>query len=712
MSLRTKLFLILSAIVIVTAVSESMIVYNSAGTKLEQEAERRLQEKSALLAHLVQRRFDAELRKFEHWAAMPLVVRTALDHNDPELISAFDSYFSTVVSREPYSSIYLINLPGDCMACDDPRRILHPYCRNVVSKRPGALAGFAGTANIGASKLSLATGRPLVPMTAPVWHEGAVVAILRTSMDMERLSSELLASFSTEKGNRTYLFDPSLPTALPKGHKLHTPTKRAPYVPPPAELVTAFNTTSDSVFLYRDQEGEYLVSSARMHHPSWVFLVSQPMSEILTPVRMLGRTTAIAVVMMLGFLAVAIFLITAPVIRAIEQCRRFAADVSKGWFDHRLQIQSSDEVGLLARDLNVMAVQLQLNLRSLKDAELQYRGIFENVVEGVIQTDIEGNILAANPALVTLVGARPADDLIGQNVEQFYADKQQRVELLSLLRAKGEVNNFPISLCRLDGSVRQVMLHSRMESNSERETNLIYGILEDVTERLEAKAQARQARETKELLLRTELEMLRYQINPHFLFNALNSLRELVITTPREAVHMIEALAVFCRASLVYRFDELSTVADELAHVESYLRIQQIRFGERLQVEIKADNHIRSIPLPAFILQPLVENAVKFGQKSGANPLRVRIYASLDGSSCVITIANTGRWFEPETNTDSGTQLGVENVRRRLANHYGGHAELTISDEEGWVAARVRFSAPDSLTDGNNTIPEPGRYSR
>ncbi|MBC8417255.1 MAG: hypothetical protein KJ573_05070 [Proteobacteria bacterium] len=109
MSLRTKLLLILSAIVMGAAVSASMIVYFIACAELEQGAERRLRGEAVLLAELVQRRFDAELRKFEHWAAMPMVIRTALNYKDPELLSAFDHYFSTVITREPYSSIYLIN---------------------------------------------------------------------------------------------------------------------------------------------------------------------------------------------------------------------------------------------------------------------------------------------------------------------------------------------------------------------------------------------------------------------------------------------------------------------------------------------------------------------------------------------------------------------------------------------------------------------------
>ena len=483
-------------------------------------------------------------------------------------------YFSMVITREPYSSIYLINREGDCVACDDPRRMYHPYARNVVSRKADAQAGFDGNANIGSAELSPATGRPVVPLTAPVWHAGQVVAILRASVDMGRLNQELLSSLHLVGDEKFFMFDPSLPSALPKGKQLHTPTDLVPYAPPPAALRTAFDGTSNSVFRYRDGNGEQMVASSRMRQPPWVFLTSQPMSVILAPVRSLRQTTAVIVALMLGFLAVSIFRLTRPVIRGIEHCREFAAEIRRGKFEGRLQLRASDEVGQLAQDLNKMAGQLQLNQQALQEAE----------------------------------------------------------------------------------------------------------------------ARERRARETEDLLLRTELEMLRYQINPHFLFNALNSLRELVITAPRDGVQMIEALAAFCRASLVNRSDTLSTVSEESAHGEYYLKIQQVRFGRRLQVEIDVDDRVASVPIPAFIIQPLVENAVKYGQKSGSNPLRVRIHASLDGACCVVTVANTGRWFTPDDFDDgSGTRLGIENLQRRLAHHYGESAGFTIKEEGGWVNTTVRF---------------------
>ena len=233
----------------------------------------------------------------------------------------------------------------------------------------------------------------------------------------------------------------------------------------------------------------------------------------------------------------------------------------------------------------------------------------------------------------------------------------------------------------------------------------------------EAEAQERLAHETEDLLLRTELEMLRYQINPHFLFNALNSIRELVIDDPSAGVQMIEALAAFCHASLTNRSGSLSTVAEELTHAQYYMKIQQVRFGERLQVEMKREGRVDAVPVPAFIIQPLVENAVKYGQKSKSNPLRVRIDTFPEGAFCVVKVANTGRWFEPDPIADSGTRLGLENVRRRLARYWGEDAGLTVEEKEGWVTVKVRFPIRASAykqdsVNGPHASPEPrGRAS-
>jgi PAS domain S-box-containing protein len=700
MSLRTKLILIMTCIVIAAALCSSTLVYLFASSELELRAKRRLMGTAVLLAKSIQLRLNAELRKFEYWAATPLVINAAWDYGNPKTASAFDEYFSTVVSREPYSSIFLILKNGECVASDDPRRVHNPYTRKVVIKMPGAVAGFRGVATIGRSLLSVASGRPLVPLTAPVSRQGEVVAILRAGVDMGRLSQEMLTLHTLAPKEKIHLFDPSLPLALPKGQKLQAPADWEHYSPPPKELRAALEKRDENVFRYRDSKGEYLVAFAQLKAPKWMILVSQPMAEILAPVKSLGKITMIVVAVTIGLLIASVFLLTAPAVRGIERCREFSANICRGHLEQRLRLDSRDEVGGLARDLNDMAAQLQKDYHDLEEAERKYRGIFENAVEGIFQTNSAGLIVAANPRLAELMGAPSADYLVGKSALDFYADRAMRGQLLDRLRSEGEVSGFECELIRIDGVLLQVVLHARVELDAQGEITIIHGSVEDVTELRRTEAKARRAREAEELLLRTELESLRYQVNPHFLFNTLNSIREMVLTAPAEGVEMIEALAGFYHSCLVHRSEPLSMVSEELDRIEKYLRIQKIRFGKNLEVAVEADAAVEQVYMPVFIVQPIVENAIKYGQKSGAKPLQIRISARLEGGKCLITVANSGRWFEPDQDgREPGTQLGSEYVQRCLAHYYGADAALDVREQDGWVVAQVVFPAQEQVPD-------------
>jgi PAS domain S-box-containing protein len=700
MSLKTKLILILTCIVIAAEFCSSALVYLFASSELEQRAERRLLGTAVLLAKSIQLRLNAELRKFEYWAATPLVINTARDYGNPKTASVFDEYFSIVVAREPYSSVYLILKNGECVASDDPRRVHHPHTRKVVIKLPDAIAGLRGSSNIGSSKLSVASGRPLVTLTAPVRCRGEVVAILRAGVDMGRLSQEVLTLHTLAPKEKIYLFDPSLPLTLPKGHKLHAPANWENYSPPPKELRTALEKQDQRIFRYRDSKGEHLAAFARLRAPKWMMVVSQPVAEILAPVKSLGKITLVVVALTIGLLIASVFLLTAPAVRGIERCREFSADICRGHLERRLRLDSRDEVGGLARDLNKMAAQLENDYHDLEEAERKYRGIFENAVEGIFQTNSDGIIVSANPRLAEILGAPSADDLVGKSALDFYADRAMRVQLLDRLRSEGEVSDFECGLVRMDGVGLQVVLHARLELDAQGEIKIIHGSVEDVTELRKTEAKARRAREAEELLLRAELEMLRYQVNPHFLFNTLNSIREMVLTAPAEGVEMVDALADFYHACLVHRSEPLSMVSEELDRVEKYLRIQKIRFGKNLEVAVEADAAAGQVYMPVFIVQPIVENAIKFGQKSGAKPLTIRISARLEDGKCLVTVANSGRWFEPDhAGREPGTQLGSEYVQRCLAHYYGPDAAFSFREADGWVLARVVFPAQENAQD-------------
>lgn len=179
-----------------------------------------------------------------------------------------------------------------------------------------------------------------------------------------------------------------------------------------------------------------------------------------------------------------------------------------------------------------------------------------------------------------------------------------------------------------------------------------------------------------------ELRSLRYQVNPHFLFNTLNSLSSLVITgKPQAAEAMIQNLSNFYRTSLSTEPLEDVTLAEEVDLQRLYLEIEKIRFPERLQTTIDIPPELMNQYVPALILQPLVENAIKYGVSRANRPVNVRISAEKRDDMMVITIIDDG---EPMiSGDDKGSGIGLANVRDRLEARYRSTASLTAGPQDG-----------------------------
>ena len=173
-----------------------------------------------------------------------------------------------------------------------------------------------------------------------------------------------------------------------------------------------------------------------------------------------------------------------------------------------------------------------------------------------------------------------------------------------------------------------------------------------------------------------ELEALRLQLNPHFLFNTLNAISALIVTHRNEdAEEMTDKLSSFLRASVSCNPTELVPLEEELDLTADYLAIEAVRFGERLRVEISCAAEARSVPVPGLLIQPLVENAVKYGVARSAQPVTIRIDAAVDGGTLCLTVTHDGGTGLPSIKT-TGTGVGLHNVRRRLEALYGSRASL------------------------------------
>jgi LytS/YehU family sensor histidine kinase len=187
----------------------------------------------------------------------------------------------------------------------------------------------------------------------------------------------------------------------------------------------------------------------------------------------------------------------------------------------------------------------------------------------------------------------------------------------------------------------------------------------------EREQQQREAR--LEVLAReAELTAIKAQLQPHFLFNALNSILALIEHDPPEARQMLIRLSSLLH-SVFDRLDEPLVPLDrELEMIHEYLNIERIRFGDRMTFSIEAERTARDTPIPPFLLQPLVENAVKHGIEPSSRPAAVRITARLDNGRLRLSVADTG----PGVNgTDPvGHGRGLALTRQRLESVYGARA--------------------------------------
>ncbi|HEY6987902.1 MAG TPA: histidine kinase [Bryobacteraceae bacterium] len=186
------------------------------------------------------------------------------------------------------------------------------------------------------------------------------------------------------------------------------------------------------------------------------------------------------------------------------------------------------------------------------------------------------------------------------------------------------------------------------------------------------------AEELRRLASEAELRALQAQINPHFLFNALNTLYGTIDRTSHEARRMVLNLADIFRYFL--QGDRVTIpLSEELRIVEAYLEIEKLRLGDRLETALIVDPEARAAMIPILSIQPLVENAVKHGISAKEGRGRVSVSVSAADTGLCVRVEDTGVGFAAAGgNPQEGTGLGLENVRRRLALYYGPSAELTI----------------------------------
>ncbi|MFG6463505.1 sensor histidine kinase [Roseateles sp. DXS20W] len=189
-----------------------------------------------------------------------------------------------------------------------------------------------------------------------------------------------------------------------------------------------------------------------------------------------------------------------------------------------------------------------------------------------------------------------------------------------------------------------------------------------------------------------ELQVLRAQINPHFLFNALNNLRALVNEDPARAREMLSRLSNTLRHTLQHSAKERVPLADELAVVRDYVALEQLHHEERLRVDWQVDAAAEAASVPPMLLQLMVENAIKHGiaRTPGGGVVNIRI--AREGEALQIAVDNPGRWA-PWSGAQAGTGLGLTHLRERLRHAGGRGADCRIVDADGRVQVCMTLAA-------------------
>ena len=194
---------------------------------------------------------------------------------------------------------------------------------------------------------------------------------------------------------------------------------------------------------------------------------------------------------------------------------------------------------------------------------------------------------------------------------------------------------------------------------------------------------------TEKMARDAELSSLRQQLQPHFLFNSLNSINALIGTQPEKARKMVQQLSDFLRGTIKKDDSQLVSLFDEMSQLKLYLEIEKVRFGHRLAANIDNENGSLNTKLPPLLIQPVVENAIKFGLYDTVGETVISIKTKLEQNHLVIQVENP---FDPETSSPrQGTGFGLSSLQRRLYLLYARNDLLTTSQVENTFITQIKI---------------------
>jgi two-component system LytT family sensor kinase len=360
---------------------------------------------------------------------------------------------------------------------------------------------------------------------------------------------------------------------------------------------------------------------------------------------------------------------------------------------------------LCAAAITCGAMMLYARLRRWSDTLVE-RGIFgkrdtqlavREFRDGLGLLQSKSAVLSAMQALAVEVLGMKSGEISIHN-----AEPRAGVSLSVPIPSQGDTLQLVVSLA---GNRRTLLT---AEIDSLREIALHAGRrLDDLDREEERMESIRLESRLSQQLAQAELRALRAQINPHFLFNSLNTIAALIASDPDKAETITVRLAGIFRYVLLHADRPFSSLDEEVSFLRTYLDIEQVRFGERLQVEFDVEASVVHAAVPSLILQPLVENAIKHGVAPKVGVSRILVQAKRRGGLILLSVEDDGMGLDTRRDRDKalGTGVGLQNIRERLQTMYGSTASLSVTNiESGGSRAMLEIPAGEQR-DADSCVP-------
>ncbi len=699
MNLRLKFTILLGVAIAVTVTLATSTVYWIAREQLEKSAAEKLRQTASLVSTQIEGRFEILFQGIEVWAKTPVVRQAALDPHNHDLIEQVNRTFANIVRSDPLLQTFnLYDTGAAIVASSIPERVGLQVAQDVVKKRDDFLAALAGKSTLKGPFMGLSSGEPVISLSVPVFWDGRVIGVLRPIVSVAAFNEKFLKPLAKRQEGRVFLFAPDLDTEKRPDPVDHTLVVHTPYISPDIPVMAEMLKNKNGILEYAGKGMQYYAAFQWLEKLHALVVVELPLEEVLAPVRHIKYAAFAIALVMLGVIWVLAGMTIRPLLSNLRKCLQFVRTIRDGHRGERIQVKSRDDVGELADGLNEMAERLQTQHTALEESEIKYRSIFETAVEGIFQTNEEGRFLTANPALANILGVESPERLFACRVDDFYADPVQRKAIVDVLRQDREVARYEFDVKRLDGEIRKCFVYARAQMDKNGRLVMIQGIMHDVTREHQAETARKQVETAEKLALRARLKALRYQINPHFLFNVLNTIDLLSRKMPERIPDLLQELASYLRHTLKPRVRMLGMLREEVQSVKSYFAIEQIRFKDHLAVTFAIQPDAAEAHLPDMLLQPLVENAIKYGMRTSSMPLRIIIEAEVNQERLNISVRNSGQWVTENFYLPGRHGIGLANLRERLEIFYDKHFSLETAEENGWVKIEIRLPLKPSLS--------------